>query len=71
MRQWNKFLSMGLLIFGITLFLKNVIGIPEFFVGFGIGLGLFFELLGAYALRHDVSHLRMFKVKFIRKCFGY
>lgn len=71
MRKINKLLSTGLLLVGITMFLKNVVGIPEFFAGLGIGLGLFFELLGFYALNHDVSHLRMFKIKFIKKCFGY
>lgn len=45
--DWH--LSVGLLAFSITMILKHSVGLPDFFQGFGEGLGIVFIFFGLLA----------------------
>lgn len=69
-RKNNMFLSIGLLVFALTLNLKQFIpDYPHFLHGFGLGLALCFVLIGGYLLTHDMPRWMAAKSQWIRNIF--
>ncbi|AGK97947.1 hypothetical protein [Clostridium pasteurianum] len=68
-RKPNKFLSIGLFIAGIALFLKNSsIPLPDFIDGLLLGSGIGLELIGIYSMNYDISKFRNYKRNLLNKC---
>lgn len=63
----NKLLSIGISVIGIALLLKYITQVPDSIYGFLTGLGIGIELLGIYSLNHDISKLKNFKKKLLKK----
>ena len=66
----NNFLKFGLLIIGMVLLLDHLLDLPEFIKGFGFGLGLSLELIGAYASKHDMTKFKEFKKRILKSIKG-
>ncbi|MCM3568962.1 hypothetical protein [Neobacillus mesonae] len=70
MKRPNKFLRTGLVITAVMFFLHIYsIQLPDFIEGLGYGCGIAFMLIGIYAVNHDISKLRRFKMKLLKKVF--
>ncbi|NFV12208.1 hypothetical protein FDG09_04530 [Clostridium sporogenes] len=69
MKKSNKILIIGIFIITIITSLRYLsIQLPEYILGFGYGLGIAFELIGAYSLNYDISKIQNFKRNFIKRC---
>jgi hypothetical protein len=68
--QKNNHLSIGLILIGLTLTLKNLLALPEFFVGLGLGTGLAFEIIGLINIRRGHNCVKEAKLAFLRKAAG-
>ncbi len=67
MEKTNRFLNIGLLIYAVTMVLNHLVGLPHFLYGLGLGTAIGFELLGVAAMRYDLSKLRSYKLKIIKR----
>ena len=68
MLKQNKFLGLGLFISGMSLILRHFsVPIPDFVYGLLLGTGIGLELIGIYAINHDLSKLRKFKRSFLKQ----
>jgi len=70
LKKSNKYISIGLLIFAITQISNNLIGIPEFICGLGLGTSIALELIGAFYINHDISRFKSCKMNFYKRCFN-
>ncbi|NRD77842.1 hypothetical protein HPT25_10520 [Bacillus sp. BRMEA1] len=71
MKGLNNFYRIGVLIVAIMLLLHLFsIHLPDFIEGLCIGIGIALELIGIYTMKHDISKLRNFKMKIVKKVFG-
>ncbi|WP_374163280.1 hypothetical protein [Arcticibacter sp. MXS-1] len=71
MRRANKSLSMGMLLVALSLTLKHFfVQLPDFLMGLLLGSGIGLELLGIYAMKHDLTPVRNFKKKIFNKIIG-
>lgn len=71
MKKYNYFISAGLLIISLMLILKHfAIQLPDFIQGFGYGIGIALELMGAYLVNHDISKIKNYKRKLWRNIIG-
>lgn len=57
----NGYLRIGVLLIGICIGINHFIELQDFLFGLGLGLGIALELIGAYAMKHDMSKVRGFK----------
>lgn len=70
MKKSNTFLRVGMAIIGIMFLLKICsIHLPDFIEGLGFGAGIALELIGIYAINHDISKFRKYKRNVLRKLF--
>lgn len=68
MKKSNLLFIIGALIVGIMMILRELsIKMPDFVEGLGLGMGIACELMGAYAMNHDLSKLRNFKKRLLKK----
>lgn len=62
---------MGIFLVGLSFILKHLVGqIPDFIIGLLLGTGVGLELLGIYAMRHDLSKFRNFKKRMFNRLIG-
>lgn len=66
----NNYLATGLLLYGLVSILNRTIGLPEFINGLGMGTAICLELIGFYAMKHDMAKFRNFKKNLVRKVIG-
>ncbi|NRD79023.1 hypothetical protein HPT25_16805 [Bacillus sp. BRMEA1] len=70
MKGSHKFFRIGLVIIAIMLLLHLYsIHLPDFIEGLMLGSGIALELIGVYAMKHDISKFRNFKMKLLKKVF--
>lgn len=67
MKRLNKNSRIGIIIFAVILTLNNLIGLPDFVHGLGLGTAIAFMLIGAYSVNHDISKFKSFKRNFFTK----
>jgi hypothetical protein len=58
MKRFNWFLRIGLLLVGVLFGVNHFIELPDFVFGLGLGTGIVLEMIGIYAINHDISKLR-------------
>ncbi|NLO38351.1 MAG: hypothetical protein GX115_02605 [Ruminiclostridium sp.] len=68
--QKNKHSSIGLILIGLALTLKNLLALPELFIGLGVGAGLAFEIIGLINNRRGHNCVKEAKLAFLRKVTG-
>lgn len=69
-RKMNKYISSGLLLISTVLFLEHLIDLPEIIQGFGLGLGICLELIGAFTSKYDMTKLKEFKKRILKSLTG-
>ena len=57
----NWYLSTGILLIGVLIGIDHFTELPDFLYGLGLGLGIALELIGAYAVRHNMKKIKEFK----------
>jgi len=57
-RSLNWYLRAGLLVGGVLTGINHFFNLPHFVYGFGLGIGLALEIIGTYAINHDLRNLR-------------
>jgi hypothetical membrane protein len=70
MKNHNIYISLGLLLNSIYLFLNNFSSVPGFFMGLLFGSGIFLFIIGVYSKNHDLSKFKNFKHNLFNKVFG-
>ncbi len=66
----NLYTGIGIFLVGITLLLKNLLALPEFFSGLGLGMGLALELVGFIKCSHGQNYIKNAKLSLIRRLTG-
>jgi len=66
----NLYTAIGIFLIGMTLLLKNLISLPEFVSGLGLGTGLGLELLGLLQCTQVFTRLKNAKLAFFRGLAG-
>jgi hypothetical protein len=69
MNKMTRYNAFGTLFIAIGLFGHNIITLPDFVLGFCLGVGIALNLIGAYAIRHNITKLREFKKNLVKKMF--
>jgi len=64
-RKMNWYLRVGILLVGVLIGLNHFIELPEALYGLGLGLGIALELIGAYAIKHDMHKAKEFKKRLL------
>lgn len=59
MKNWCP--GVGVLVVGVLWGINHFIKLPDFIFGLGLGLGIALELLGVFAIRHDMTKVRRCK----------
>jgi hypothetical protein len=54
----NWYLRAGLLLVGVLLGVNHFFELPHLVYGLGLGLGIALELIGLYAINHDLKKIR-------------
>ena len=62
----NMYLSIGILLAGVSIGLNHFIRLPDFLYGLGLGLGIALELTGTFALSNNIKKIREFKRRILR-----
>ncbi|MBP7176610.1 MAG: hypothetical protein KBA53_10430 [Thermoclostridium sp.] len=66
----NIYTTIGIFLFSMTLLLKNLISLPEFFCGLGLGTGLGLEVLGLLQCSPVLTRLKNAKRAFFKRPVG-
>lgn len=66
----NLYTAAGIFLVGMTLLFKKLLGLPEFFIGLGLALGIVFELVGVSIGCRGQNRLKDAKLSFLRKLTG-
>jgi hypothetical protein len=67
-KGFYNYLRIGLAIIAIMIFLHlYAIHLPDFIEGLMFGCGIALEIIGIYAMKHDLSKFRNFKMKLVKK----
>jgi hypothetical protein len=66
----NKYSAIGVFLVGVTLLFKNLLTLPEFFSGLGLGMGIAFELVGLFACCQGQNRLKNAKLSLLRMFAG-
>ncbi|MDV3427165.1 MAG: hypothetical protein LIR50_08285 [Bacillota bacterium] len=70
MKKLNNYHRIGLLLIAINLSSSEFSILPDVLNGFCLGAGTALTLIGVYAYNHDMSKIRNYKIKLLKKCFG-
>lgn len=70
MKKFNNYHKIGLLLIAVNLSSSQFNILPDFLNGFILGAGITITLIGAYAYNHDMSKIRNYKIKLIKRCLG-
>lgn len=69
MKKLNNLLCIGLFIVGAIQFLNHLVALPHFIYGLGLGIGLSFEFMGIFAMKHGISKIRKYKASLLKRIF--
>lgn len=67
----NKYLVIASLSTFVYLGVGHFVRLPDFLVGFCVGISIVFYIIGGYAVNHDISKLQTFKKSLIEKIFSH
>jgi len=70
MKKPNNYQKIGLLLIAINLSSNQFNILPDILNGFCLGAGTALTLIGAYSCNHDMSKIRNYKTKLIKRYFG-
>lgn len=68
--QTSKYTAIGIFLVGLTLLLKHLFALPEFFNGLGLGMGIAFEFVGLYNSCRGQNRLKNLKLSLLRNLTG-
>jgi hypothetical protein len=66
-KKTNKYLVIASFSTFVYLGVGHFVQLPDFLVGFCVGISIVFYLIGGYAINHDISKLQNFKKKLIQR----
>lgn len=71
MKKINNYFELGLFFNGIWILSNSFNLLPSFIEGLCCGVGLTLILIGMYAQNHDISKLRVYKKRLLKKVFHF
>lgn len=60
-RKFNWYLRIGLLLAALVLTIKRFFDLPDFIYGLLLGTAVVLEIIGVYAINHDIKKLKTAK----------
>lgn len=69
-KKLNIYQRIGLLLIAINLSSNQFNFLPDIINGFCLGAGTALTLMGMYAYTHDISKIRNYKIRLIKRCLG-
>lgn len=65
--KFNKYHQIGTLAIALGLVGKRITVVPDFLLGFCMGLGIALIIIGIFAYKYDITGLRKFKLNLLKK----